>query len=707
MNSKIPQKLVNGLFRFYVWLLVIFYTGTVAQQTHIKLKQGTLVGLKVFPDSARSAVYAFLGVPYAQAPIGELRFAPPKPHMGWNRTLQAMSMKPICPQLSNTIYDETSEELIARPAETSEDCLYLNIWVSENGLRYGNLPVLVILTGEDMSYDWPRNRVTGLDIAAEGLVVITIQYRTNIFGWMNAADNSELSGNYGLQDQILALEWIQENVKSLGGNTNQITLLGHGTTGATCAFLHFILGQQSSYSNANPLFNQMLLMSSGNLHKQMASVSSVQDASKALIEKLGCQFEENGRQVVSCLRSKSVSDLLNAFESIYNHGNGTHHLAPSIHFNFEDILTNSSIMKNFPNTIMGITSNEGAFMQDYWLELARESYASLRSYINNTLLQKVLPLYSSTHNQNYEKSIEALNWRYFGNGLDGDRVQLLSSIQKFISEYEFEIPFYHLLNQITNSSISTDLYAYVFDLANSMDMRGKINLFGGASHTSDLPLIFGPSLFQQIARRRFTIDEEKMFRKMRTPIISFIKSGSPNPGRTYDGWLPYTQQNKFIYNLGEMWTSQQDNTLTLDPKNTQQIEQLIDSEKTIVARPRPNRYEFSNSYQIPSDKRSTPNSTMNSHSKRNTEYALHLKRVYGYWQVFLPQLFTTPNGQYTDDIVTQRLLYMEASADAARYKHGFFVMLGLVAVLLNLLGLCIYLLRRDPLDPTPNCDCDL
>uniref|UniRef100_A0A1I8MDF5 Carboxylesterase type B domain-containing protein n=1 Tax=Musca domestica TaxID=7370 RepID=A0A1I8MDF5_MUSDO len=678
-----------------------------AQQTHIKLNQGTLVGLKVFPDSARSAVYAFLGVPYAQAPIGELRFAPSKPHMGWNRTLQAMSMKPICPQLSNTIYDETSDELLARPAEMSEDCLYLNIWVSENGLRYGNLPVLVILTGEDMSYDWPRNRVTGLDFAAEGLVVITIQYRTNIFGWMNAADNSELNGNYGLQDQRLALEWIRDNVQSLGGNVNQITLLGHGTTGASCVVLHYVLGYQSSIgSPTTPLFNQMILMSSGNIQKHFGSVSTVQEASKALIQKLGCQFEEHGRQVVSCLRSKSVGDLLNAFESIYNHGNISHHLAPSVDFNFDSILTNSSVMKSFPNTMIGITSNEGAFLQDYWLELARDSYASLRTYINNTLLPKALPNFRAP-NQNYEKIFEALNWRYFGNGLEGDRIQLLSSIQNFISEYEYEIPFYRLLNQITNSSAPGDIYAYVFDFDNSMDMRGKVNLFGGASHTSDLPLIFGPSLFQQIARRRFTIEEEKMFRKIRTPIISFIKSGSPNPGRAYDGWLPYSQQNKFIYNLGEMWLPKQENSLTLDAKNRQQIKELIDMEKIISSRPRPNRNEFSNSYQMPSDKRSILNSTGNSIAKRNTEYSLHLKRVYGYWQVFLPQIFASSNGQYSDDIVTQHLLYKEASADAARYKHGFFVMLGLVAVLLSLLGLCIYLLRRDPLDPSPHCDCDL
>ncbi|XP_073846816.1 acetylcholinesterase isoform X2 [Musca autumnalis] len=623
--------------------------------------------------------------------------------MGWNRTLQAMSMKPICPQLSNTIYDETSDEILARPAEMSEDCLYMNIWVSENGLRYGNLPVLVILTGEDMSYDWPRNRVTGLDIAAEGLVVVTIQYRTNIFGWINAPDNDELNGNYGMQDQRLALEWIHENIKSLGGNDKQITLLGHGTTGASCAFLHFIEGHQAFASAISKPFNQMILMSSGNIEKQLSSVPMVQEASKALVQKLGCQFEEYGRQVVTCLRSKSVSDLLNAFESIYNHGNGSHHLAPSVNFNVVDILSNSSLMNSFPNTMMGITSNEGAFLQDYWLELARDSYANLRAYINNTLLQKVWPSPSIT-GENYEKVIEALNWRYFGSDHDGDRIQLLSSIQKFISEYEYEIPFYSLLNGILNSSTSADIYAYMFDFDNSMDMRGKVNLFGGASHSSDLPLVFGPSLFQQIARRRFTIEEEKMFRKIRTPFISFIKSGSPNPSRTYDGWMPYTQQNKFIYNLGEIWTSQQENTLSLDTKISQQIEQLLESEKPLASRPRPNRNEFSNSYQMPTDKRSTPNSTI---SKRNSPYALHLKRVHGYWQVFLPQIFATSNGQYGDDIITQRLLYKEASADAARYKHGFFVMLGLVAVLLSLLGLCIYLLRRDPLDPSPDCDCDL
>lgn len=561
-----------------------------------------------------------------------------------------------------------------------------------------------------MSYDWPRNRVTGLDLAAEGFVVITLQYRTNIFGWINVPGSNQLGGNFGLQDQSLALDWIHENVKSLGGNPNQVTLLGHGTSGAPCALLHFILSRQVSPSGPPLVFNQLILMSSGEIEKRMESRLSIQEASKVLVQKLGCQFEEFSQQLVSCLRSKSVSDLLKAFESIYDNGNGTHHLGPSIHINLKEILSNSTIMQNFPPTMMGITSNEGAFLQDYWLELARDSEASLRSYINNTLLEKVFP----TQNQgDIKHTLEALNWRYFAHNAEGSPVRLLGAIQTFLSEYYYEIPFYQFLNQISNATNlqnynSNKIYAYIYDFSNTMDIRGKVNLFNGASHTSDLPLLFGPTLFQQIARRRFNSEEDKMFRKIRTPFINFIKSGNPTPGRTNDAWLPFTNKMKFIYNLGDTWSSAGQNEVLDTNRNNQKIEQLLEKQQSISStRSRPNRNEFSNSYQIPktADRATTHIVTA---SSQNSEYTSHLMRVYGFWQVFLPQaVYLRDGSQSGEDIITQHLLYKEASADAARYKHGFFVMLGLVSLLLALLCLCVYLLRRDPLAPSTHFDCDL
>ncbi|XP_065367731.1 acetylcholinesterase, partial [Calliphora vicina] len=664
--------------------------------------------LKVFPDSARSAIYAFLGVPYAEPPIEELRFAPPKVHSGWNRTLLAMSMRPICPQLSNTIYDEAAtDELLARPSEINEDCLYLNIWVSESGLRYGNLPVLVILTGEGMSYDWPRNRITGLDIAAEGFVVITVQYRTNIFGWLNVPGNIELRGNYGLQDQSLALKWIKENVKSLGGNSNQITLLGHGTSGAPCAFYHSLINNEMLHSSSPP-FNQMILMSSGNIERALQPQMSVQEASKIIVEKLGCQFEEYSKQLMMCLRSKSVSDLLKAFESIYDHGNGTFQLGPSLSTNLKDMFSNSSIMNSFPTTIIGITSNEGAFMQDYWLELARDSYTSLKSYINYTLLRNVLSSQNQLNSSGSKHGLDAINWRYFADDLEENPVHLLAALQRFISEYNYEIPFYRLLNVLSNATESQNnnkLYAYINDFTNSMDIRGKINLFGGSSHTSDLPLLFGPTLFQQIARRRFNAEEEKVYRKIRTPFINFIKNGNPTPVRIHEGWLPYTTKNKYIYDLGDMWSGVKDDSTLLDSKSVQKITQLLVKDQSASStHSRPNRNEFSNSYQMPKNNNLAPTKTTRI---RSSPYTAHLMRVYGFWEVFLPEAISKEYALRTDDTaITQHLLFMEASADAARFKHGFFVMLGLVLLLLTLLCLCVYLLRRDPLS-SPQFDCDL
>lgn len=235
-----------------------------------------------------------------------------------------------------------------------------------------------------MSYDWTHNRITGLDLAADGVVVITVQYRTNIFGWLHVPSSDIFNGNYGLLDQALALKWINQNIKSLGGNPNQITLLGHGTSGAPCAIYHSLFNNDVMNSSS-PYFNQLILMSA------FQSVSLIQEASNVIIEKLGCQFEEYGKQLLVCLRSKSITDLLKAFESVNDHGNGTLILRPSLTNSFEEMFANRTIMNSFPTTLIGITSNEGAFMQDFWLDLARNSYNSLKLYINYTLLKSMFP----------------------------------------------------------------------------------------------------------------------------------------------------------------------------------------------------------------------------------------------------------------------------------------------------------------------------
>lgn len=189
--------------------------------------------LKIFPEASRIPIYAYLGVPYAEPALGTNRFVAPKSPEAWNRTYYARDYKPICPQLEN--FEDGAE---SRYRKFSEDCLYLNLWVPETAMKIGGFPIVIVITGEE-SYDWSSNRISGLDLAAEGIIVITIQYRTGIFGWLSL-DTKTSPGNLGLMDQLMAFEWIDENIHKFGGDMSNVTLLGHGPMGVYNSFYHLL-----------------------------------------------------------------------------------------------------------------------------------------------------------------------------------------------------------------------------------------------------------------------------------------------------------------------------------------------------------------------------------------------------------------------------------------------------------------------------------
>lgn len=174
----------------------------------------------------------------------------------------------------------------------------------------------MIITGEEQAFDWAQNRPTGLDLAAEGIVVVTLQSRTNIFGWFSLR-SPEAPGNLGLLDQRLAFEWIDENIEKFGGDRKQITLLGHGTSGAPNAMLHL------TNPNTAARFSRMILMS-GTIYSTYSyqnideshNFTTNNDLSWAIVKKLACG-SAHVKYILDCLRQKSVNDLLKAFEHVY------------------------------------------------------------------------------------------------------------------------------------------------------------------------------------------------------------------------------------------------------------------------------------------------------------------------------------------------------------------------------------------------------
>jgi len=175
----------------------------------------------------RSSVWAYLGVPYAAPPVGDLRWRPPERVADWKDVRACDRYGPSCPQAGGIFGGGGSQ---------SEDCLSLNVWTppGEQGRR---LPVMVFihggsfLSGSGSMYD-------GSSLAAHDVVVVTINYRLGPFGFfahplLTAESPHGSSGNYGLLDQRAALEWVRRNIAEFGGDPAAVTVFGESAGGAS------------------------------------------------------------------------------------------------------------------------------------------------------------------------------------------------------------------------------------------------------------------------------------------------------------------------------------------------------------------------------------------------------------------------------------------------------------------------------------------
>ena len=182
---------------------------------------------------------AFLGIPYAAPPIGPLRWAPPKPAANWTGMLHADHFGPSCPQMLNPAQGRppwTPEYLIPGPID--EDCLTLNVWrpAARGGKAVPARPVLLWLHGGAFLEGSGSVPVyNGATFARRGVIVVTINYRLGILGFLAhpqlSAEQGGQSGNYALYDIIAALHWVNANIAAFGGDPAQVTIAGQSAGG--------------------------------------------------------------------------------------------------------------------------------------------------------------------------------------------------------------------------------------------------------------------------------------------------------------------------------------------------------------------------------------------------------------------------------------------------------------------------------------------
>ena len=189
------------------------------QNNQVKIENGTIEGVR----TTGSPILTFKGIPYAQPPVGALRWKEPQPVKNWKGVLKADHFG------HNAMQKPIFGDMAFRSAGMSEDCLYLNVWTPS---LKGNLPVLVYFYGGGLAAgDGSEPRYDGESMAKKGIVALTVNYRLGIFGFFSHPDLTKesphhSSGNYGYLDQHAALEWVKKNIAAFGGDPNKVTIAG-------------------------------------------------------------------------------------------------------------------------------------------------------------------------------------------------------------------------------------------------------------------------------------------------------------------------------------------------------------------------------------------------------------------------------------------------------------------------------------------------
>jgi para-nitrobenzyl esterase len=437
---------------------------------------------------------SFKGIPYAAPPVGELRWKEPQPVTPWEKVLKTDTFACGCLQ---------REEL---KIKTSEDCLYLNV-LTPAKFASDKLPVMVWIHGGGFAVGAPLEPIyNGERFTQKGVIFVSVAYRLGPLGFLahpelSAESPDNVSGNYGILDQIAALKWVQRNIAAFGGDPDKVTIFGESAGGAAVSIL-------CASPLASGLFNGAICQSGGNF--EPANEGSVLKGA----EKAGIEFmKEMGANSVTELRKMDPREFYKTRSS------GGMYFGPT----FDGYVIPGDQYKlyeagqfNDVNVIVGSNSDEGGLFVRQ--QLAPDAYKNGIEERYGKIAGKLLLAYpGDTKEQTYTSTADMMRDSGFGwASWTWARLQSRTGKSKVFMYY---------LNQIQSATPE-----------NQIKLRG-------APHGEDIRFVF-----QNYSERKYNQDDMKLGEMMSTYWTNFAKFGDPN-GENLPVWPEFSEENQSVLYL--------------------------------------------------------------------------------------------------------------------------------------------------------------
>jgi para-nitrobenzyl esterase len=454
----------------------------------------------------QTGIQKYFGVPFAKPPVGNLRWKAPQPIENWKGVKET---KKFGPRPMQTI---VFGDMNSRSNGVSEDCLYLNVWTPAKR-NTKDLPVLVYFYGGgNVAGDASEPRYDGESMAKKGIVVITCNYRLNIFGFfahpeLSAESPYKASGNYGLLDQVAALQWVQKNIATFGGDPKKVTIAGESAGSISV-----------SYQMASPLAKKLI---AGAIGESGAGINpTLSPVPLAEAEKTGADFAKNaGYTTLAKLRALSTREVY----EIYNE---------SKRFGFPVVIDGYFLPKTLPQIfnakeqaqvplLVGWNSAEipaGAFM--YGQPFKEENFiARVKAEYPNDF-EEVLKLYPHSSDQEIEISATQLSsdrfiaystWKWF----DLHRNNSAQPVYRYLySKLRPPLADNSLASGLAGGTVKADPNA------------PKPPAAVGAPHACEIEYCMGN--LHLVKEYAWTPDDFKVSETMLSYFANFIKTGNPN-----------------------------------------------------------------------------------------------------------------------------------------------------------------------------------